>query len=432
MIDSSAASPNGSKTLDRAILVVDAQEIIWGIKLNNHFKKVSEVPDGIKGYEKFIKNFGTCAGIISNWEAKELSGIELLRKVRHADNDFYDVPFIMLISEGAKREHLHKVCWAKEEGVTDFIVRPYTINSIDKKVEQMKTDVINNAEARGTLRLAEKLIGNNQLADAAAVIDKCCALDTAPLFEHAILYYRGRILEANGKNDEAVVKFTEAIDKSRFRLYAKARASLIDLHIRLNEIETALEHVSVAEKTSPLNPRWRLMRGKTLLASDKYQEAEDIFDALVASDFSYQKEVDSIYTQLGKSADSTENNEELAKVIEAAKAFREQGIFSEAIRSYYQAVSIDQRNKKKYFAMMGVINYRWHQENKDKGGGGDSKPLVDAIGFLLDAVRMDPSYKEAVKFMEKIISSERAAIEKAIDYKDIMEAERFIKQHSRY
>jgi predicted negative regulator of RcsB-dependent stress response len=388
----------------------------------------------MKGYEKFTKDICEWAGIICNWESQELSGMELLRKVRHTDGDFYDVPFILLVTECDRDELIHRICWAKEEGATDFIVRPYTINSVSEKIELMKADIINNAEVRRKLRRAEKLVTNNKLSDAIAALNACQKLDAAPQFAHRIRCCKGRILEASGKDKEAAEKYAGAMEKSSYRLYADARASLIDLHIRLNEIEIALEQISEAETNSPLNPRWKLMRGKALLASGKDKEAEEVFDALVETDLSYRKEVEAVYAKLGKGAsseDSAAGGEELAKVIETAKSYTERGLFSEAIRNYARAASMDQRNKKKYFASMGALSYRWHQHNKDKGRANDPKPLLDAFGFLLDAARIDPGFKEAVRFIEKILDAERPAIEQSVNNKDIMEAERFIKQHSR-
>ena len=431
------ASTDGPKPLDRTILVVDAKEILWGMKLHDHFKKIAEAADGIKGYEKFLNDYSEWAGIICGWDAKdkELSGIEMLRKVRQTDNDFYDVPFILLLMECSKTELLHRVCWAKEEGATDFIVRPYTINSVNEKIELMKADIITNAEVRGKLRRVNKLITSNNVSEAISVINTCQKLDAAPRFAHRIRYCKGRILEATGKNKEAAAKYAGAMEKSDYRLYAEARASLIELHIRLNEIQSALEQVSEAEKISPLNPRWKLLRGKAFLASGKDAEAQEIFDAIVAADRSHRKDVDEVYAKLGRSI-STENaavagNEELAKAVETAKLCKDRGLFSEAVRNYAKAAAIDQGNKKKYFASMGVLSYRWHQDNKDKGRMlNDPKPLADAFGFLLEAARIDPGFKEAVRFMEKIMDAERAAIEKTVDRKDIMEAERIIKQNA--
>jgi CheY-like chemotaxis protein len=72
--------------------------------------------------------------ILSDWEMPGMSGEELLHWVR-SEEEFKDIPFIMVTSRGDK-DHVVK---AIQAGVSDFITKPFTSDELLKKTTKQLT-----------------------------------------------------------------------------------------------------------------------------------------------------------------------------------------------------------------------------------------------------------------------------------------------------
>ena len=70
--------------------------------------------------------------IISDWNMPNMTGIELFKKVRTHDT-IKDVPFLMVTAENENE----KILQAVEAGVTNLIVKPFTIDILKTKLTQI-------------------------------------------------------------------------------------------------------------------------------------------------------------------------------------------------------------------------------------------------------------------------------------------------------
>lgn len=116
------------------ILVVDDFATIRRI-LRTLLKKIGltnviEAEDGSSALNVLKKNEVDL--IICDWNMPYMSGIELLKAVR-GDESLKDIPFLMLTAEGQKE----KVSEAVQAGVTNYIVKPFTADSIQDKLTQI-------------------------------------------------------------------------------------------------------------------------------------------------------------------------------------------------------------------------------------------------------------------------------------------------------
>ena len=91
------------------------------------FTNIEKARDGSEALGKLrAENFGL---VISDWNMKPMTGIELLREVR-ADEKLKHLPFIMTTAE-SKSEN---VIAAKEAGVSNYIVKPFTAETLKGKM----------------------------------------------------------------------------------------------------------------------------------------------------------------------------------------------------------------------------------------------------------------------------------------------------------
>ncbi len=118
--------------LSLSVLVVDDAStmirIISNLLRQIGFRDIDEVQGGATALAKMrIKRYGL---VISDWNMEPITGIDLLRQVR-ADPDLGEIPFIMVTAETRTKN----VIAARDAGVSNFIVKPFTAQVLNAKIE---------------------------------------------------------------------------------------------------------------------------------------------------------------------------------------------------------------------------------------------------------------------------------------------------------
>jgi len=120
--------------LNMKILIVDdfatMRKILRNILKQIGFKNISEADDG-KSALKILKkeNFDL---ILSDWNMPEISGLELLNKVK-SDNELKNIPFVMVTAEAQKDNILEAV----KAGVNSYILKPFTPETVREKLNKV-------------------------------------------------------------------------------------------------------------------------------------------------------------------------------------------------------------------------------------------------------------------------------------------------------
>jgi len=109
------------------ILIVDDYQamlrILHNLLKQMQFNDIDEATDGSAALERLReKDYDL---VISDWNMKPMSGIDLLRKLR-ADEKTKDMPFVMITAE-SKSEN---VITAKDAGVSGYIVKPFNADKL--------------------------------------------------------------------------------------------------------------------------------------------------------------------------------------------------------------------------------------------------------------------------------------------------------------
>jgi len=115
------------------ILVIDdyktMRRIIINLLSQLGFSNVDEAADGESALKKITE--GPYGLIVSDWNMEPMDGYTLLQKVRALDDAAKKVvPFIMVTAE-SKPENIVK---AKQAGVNNYIVKPFTADTLKKKL----------------------------------------------------------------------------------------------------------------------------------------------------------------------------------------------------------------------------------------------------------------------------------------------------------
>ena len=114
------------------VLVVDdfatMRKIVKKCLTELGFMNIVEADDGSVALEKLQHDHFQL--IISDWNMPRMMGIDLLKAVR-ADERYKTVPFIMVTAEAQKQN----VIEAAKAGVSNYIVKPFTADQLQSKLE---------------------------------------------------------------------------------------------------------------------------------------------------------------------------------------------------------------------------------------------------------------------------------------------------------
>jgi two-component system chemotaxis response regulator CheY len=117
------------------ILIVDDYQtmlrIIKNLLKQVGFDNVDEATDGSMAYSMLQnKSYGL---VISDWNMEPMTGLDLLKQVRASNENYANVPFIMVTAE-SKTEN---VIAAKQAGVNNYIVKPFNAETLKTKIESV-------------------------------------------------------------------------------------------------------------------------------------------------------------------------------------------------------------------------------------------------------------------------------------------------------
>ena len=117
---------------DRFVLVVDdygtMRRIMRNLLGQIGFTHIEEAADGTSALELLSERSFDL--VISDWNMEPMSGLDLLRAVRE-DVRFRHLPFIM-ITAANKADN---VVAAKLAGVSNYVVKPFTADTLKRKID---------------------------------------------------------------------------------------------------------------------------------------------------------------------------------------------------------------------------------------------------------------------------------------------------------
>ena len=89
---------------------------------------VTEAEDGVQALEHFINNQFDI--VLSDWNMPNMDGLQLLKEIRQRNKD---IPVIMITTEAERA----RVVTAIQAGVSDYLVKPFTPDSLKSKLAVM-------------------------------------------------------------------------------------------------------------------------------------------------------------------------------------------------------------------------------------------------------------------------------------------------------
>jgi two-component system chemotaxis response regulator CheY len=116
------------------VLVVDDMSTMRRI-VKNVLRQIgfSEIMEAENGQDALTKlKTGEFGLVVSDWNMPIMQGIELLRAVR-ADENLKTLPFLMVTAEAQKENLIEAV----QAGVSNYVVKPFTAEVLQSKLEKI-------------------------------------------------------------------------------------------------------------------------------------------------------------------------------------------------------------------------------------------------------------------------------------------------------
>lgn len=125
--------------LDMKVLIVDdmstMRKIIKNMLSQIGFTNLTEADDGATAWpmiQNAIENKVPYDFIVSDWNMPQMSGLDLLKKVRETEG-LEKLPFLMITAEAEQGN----VVIAVKAGVSNFIVKPFSPQVLKEKIEKI-------------------------------------------------------------------------------------------------------------------------------------------------------------------------------------------------------------------------------------------------------------------------------------------------------
>jgi len=92
------------------------------------YTDVVEAEHGVDGLAK-MAGVGL---VLTDWNMPEMDGLTFVKALR-SNPQYKEIPIIMVTTEAAKKEILEAI----KAGVTDYIVKPFTPDTLKEKIERV-------------------------------------------------------------------------------------------------------------------------------------------------------------------------------------------------------------------------------------------------------------------------------------------------------
>lgn len=116
------------------ILVVDdfptMRRIVKSVLKQLGFENIEEAEDGAHALSKV--KAGNFDFIVSDWNMPNMEGIDLLRQIR-ATPELQHIPVLLVTAEAEKE----KIMEAIKAGVNNYIVKPFTAETLREKMDKI-------------------------------------------------------------------------------------------------------------------------------------------------------------------------------------------------------------------------------------------------------------------------------------------------------
>ena len=237
--------------------------------------------------------------IVCDWNMPRMKGVELLRAIR-ADKKYDDIAFLMVTGEIEE----NKVAETIEAEVDSYILKPFKIATLEKKIIQIMTRRRTPSALEVQFKKTAVALAAGQYSKAHKELDQAAQIRP----KSPMLYYqRGLVFEAEGKLTEAEKCYNMA--RQLGPLFLKAYEKLAHICQHRGRTAEVCTYLGTAAKISPNNSNRQIRLGRALLSEKRFEDARAAFKKAMDLDRSNQERklaIGQIYLTHGLEAEAVD------------------------------------------------------------------------------------------------------------------------------
>lgn len=198
----------------KQVLVVDDDEearamVIEYLKQMG-FKDVVGLADGKAALEHLQRDPAKVGLIVSDWDMPELNGIDLLKALKGTPS-YEEIPFLMITSQSSIESM--KVVQAARASVDDYLLKPFSLGDIRKRVESLIERTRTRNEVQEVVREAIESVDRRFYTRAQRLFEKALQLDPE---NDIALRHMGDLLQKVKGVEAALPFYKKAVERSPY------------------------------------------------------------------------------------------------------------------------------------------------------------------------------------------------------------------------
>lgn len=352
--------------------------------------------------------------ILADFDLNGGSSFELFREYRDLDEKLKAV-LIMVTSNISQST----VAMAAEEDVDSFIIKPYTVNSLEKSLVNAIMAKVYPSDYMKLIEKGKDLLSQAKYDESYSVFETAIPLSKTPSLAH---FYQGQINYIKNIMEGAKGDYKKGLEVNA--IHFKCQVGLFELFMKDNKIYEAYEIIRNIMKYFPSNPERLKQVLKLAIQTQNYEDIESFYESFKEIEIRDKEVVKYMCSALFILGKHYFNKGEGEKAREAMKnlmstsqgeikfikavvtEYAQRGMFDEA-KEVFNRSDYSDRDTQEYKISQYLSSYNDYELGKRVSEGlllfhGDIKDPF-AAQFTLDALHDAQSFKKFNDLKEEVI-----------------------------
>jgi CheY-like chemotaxis protein len=213
--------------------------------------------------------------VLSDFSINGGSGFDLFKEYRSRHPDEKKATLILITSNISQSA----VAKAAEEDVDSFIIKPYTVQSLEKSLVNAVINKLHPSEYIVTIERGKEKLFAGEYEEAMAIFDEAIALNKKPSLAH---FYHGQAKYFLESMEEAGDDYKKGLAINN--IHFKCQVGLYELFMKEDKYFEAYEVVKNIAKYFPANPDRLKEVIRLAIITKNYQDIDDYYNIFVDLD----------------------------------------------------------------------------------------------------------------------------------------------------
>jgi CheY-like chemotaxis protein len=213
--------------------------------------------------------------VISDYEVGGGSGFDLFKIVREKFAENKDLCLILVTSNISQSA----VAKAAEEDVDSFIIKPYTMQSIQENLVSTISSKIKPSPYIVKIEQGKKLLSEGLYVDAQKIFEAALTMHPKPSLA---MFYLGQAQYLQSEKEQAKVKYNKGLGFNS--IHFKCLIGLYDLFMKDNKYDEAYQILKKIVKYFPANPDRLSQIIRLAIITKNYEDMESFYEIFTQLD----------------------------------------------------------------------------------------------------------------------------------------------------